>query len=80
MPEGDEITSTYDGFNELNSRGETIGDFINLNGKTFFESAELRYTEPIPVSRVDTGKVFTSTQPDKAVQIPGSGEKISANN
>ena len=36
VPEGDEITSTYDGFNELNSRGETIGRFTILNGKNIF--------------------------------------------
>lgn len=76
VPEGDEITSTYDGFNELNSRGETIGRFTILNGKNiFFESAELRYTpEPI-LSPGGHWESITLNPADKAVQIPGSGVK-----
>lgn len=76
LPEGDEITSTYDGFNELNSRGETIGRFTILNGKNiFFESAELRYTpEPI-LSPGGHWESITLNPADKAVQIPGSGVK-----
>lgn len=76
VPEGDEITSTYNGFNELNSRGETIGRFTILNGKNiFFESAELRYTpEPI-LSPGGHWESITLNPADKAVQIPGSGVK-----
>ena len=76
VPEGDEITSTYEGFNELNSRGETIGRFTILNGKDiFFESAELRYTpEPI-LSPGGHWESITLNPADKAVQIPGSGVK-----
>ena len=76
IPEGDEITSTYEGFNELNSRGETIGRFTILNGKNiFFESAELRYTpEPI-LSPGGHWESITLNPADKAIQIPGSGVK-----
>ena len=79
VPEGDEITSTYDGFNELEFRGETIGRFTILNGKNiFFESVELRYTpEPI-LSPGGHWESITLNPADKAVQIPGSGVKISA--
>lgn len=76
LPEGDEITSTYEGFNEVNSKGETIGRFTILNGKNiFFESAELRYTpEPI-FSPGGHWESITLNPADKAVQIPGSGVK-----
>lgn len=74
VPEGDEITSTYDGFNELNSRGETIGRFTILNGKNiFFKSAELRYTpEPI-LSPGGHWESIVLNGADTAVKIPGSG-------
>ena len=81
LPEGEEVTSAYSTFDELDSNGKTMGRFRIIKGDTLgFELAELTYTPEAILSPGNFWESVTLNQADTPIEIPGSGIKNIRNN
>lgn len=76
LPEGEEITSAYSTFDEVDSNGRTMGRFRVIKGDALgFELAELTYTPEGVLSPGNFWESVTINQADTPIEIPGSGIK-----
>lgn len=81
LPEGEEVTSAYSTFDELDSNGKTMGRFRIIKGDALgFELAELTYTPEAILSPGNFWESVTLNQADTPIEIPGSGIKNIRNN
>lgn len=76
LPEGEELTSSYNTFDEVDSNGRTMGRFRVIKGDALgFELAELTYTPEGILSPGNFWESVTINQADTPIEIPGSGIK-----
>jgi len=76
LPEGEELTSSYNTFDEVDSNGRTMGRFRVIKGDALgFELAELTYTPEGVLSPGNFWESVTINQADTPIEIPGSGIK-----